>query len=120
MKVIVVIAIVLLALLNVYQFVQNNLAYRLSGDAIPDERAALEVAVAVINAVRRNAHMTVDVDVTTLEIKHGKAYGKTYDIWWVYTSAPPCSPDDPIHLGGQYEVVIRKSDGKILEIYAGM
>lgn len=99
------IAIVILLLLNVAQFLFNNYAHRLPIDAIPDEETAMVVGKAVLEAVC-GKDMILNQGPFNARYDERKKYWVVSGTW----------PDDPNLVGGLSYIFLRKSDGKILEI----
>ena len=105
-KMMVITIIVVLILLNALQFTWNHLAYRLFTDVVPDEKTALAIGKAVINAT-----YGVDTDMGSLEV----GYLPQKKAWLVGTMPPPEG-----YVGGVIQILIRKRDGKIIQMNASM
>ena len=87
---------------NILQFVWNNPS-QLSEDAVPDEETALRIAEAVVVSAYGDR-----------ELSHA-SFNESQEAWVVYGSNVPDG-----YAGGIPRITIRKSDGKILEIYHSM
>ena len=97
-KKIIVSAIVILALLNAFQFSWDHFAYQLFTDAVPTEEVALEVGKSVLAGAY--GEEVLNMEFAVLEYNNNS--------WIVY--------GDPGGIGGVPEIIIRKNDGKILKI----
>ena len=100
--------IVFLLFGNGFQFVWNNYANRLPVDAVPNEVTALEIGKAVLMSV------SLGYDVDTLDERSFDVTFNNRQNVWIITSSLPDG-----YLGGVSEIIIRKSDGKIIKIYLG-
>ena len=88
---------------NIFQFAWNNTS--LSVDAVPDEETALKIAEAVLVAAYG--------DEVLLESSVYVRLDKSETVW-IVSGYPP-----PLTLDGGFDILIRKSDGKILDLDLG-
>lgn len=105
-RVIVVAIILVLFLLNVFQFTWDFFAYPLNEDVVPDEQAAISIGGAVLSARYKK-----ELDTSSFEA----FYIPDKKAWYV--------GDFTYHeerVGGAPRVIIRKRDGKVLEFYSSM
>ena len=103
-----VIAIIVLALLNVTQLLYNKYAHRLTVDAIPDEKTAISVGRAIL--------LSTYGDMILGQEPLNVFYNSRKNCWIVSGNWP----DDPNLVGGVGSITIRKRDGKVLQIYHGL
>ena len=97
-----IIAILLVG--NIFQFVCNNTNH-LSVVAVPDEETALKIAESVL--------VSVYGDDVLLKNPFNATFDDSRRVWVIVGSLPEG------YVGGVPEIVIRKSDGKIIKIYHG-
>ena len=98
-NIIVIILIMILTLLNVLQLTWDHIAYPLYKNVVPDEKTALAVAKAVLDADAGGNFDINDLEVVSIPNNNE---------WYV------CERLKPNYVGGPAGVVIRKRDGKIL------
>lgn|GEM_PF-5687225 len=96
-----VFAIVFLLILNIFQFAWGHFAYKLFADAVPTEEIALEIGKAVLTGVCGEGILNEAFEVV---------YDRYKKSWVVYQLPPEGA------LGGIHKIIIRKHDGKVLEI----
>ncbi len=81
-----------------------------NGDVVPDENAALEIAMVIFNNMSKsdNAH----------EYKPQKVFYDVEEEIWIVSFWKDYSTDN-IQLGGSCSIAIQKNDGKVLRIWFG-
>ena len=94
--------IVFLIIINIIQFLWDRITYPLYKDAIPDEKTALAIGIAVLIADNEE-HFNTD-DYSAIYLPQQKA-------WYVGNF-----DEDPNYAGASTRVIIRKRDGKILRL----
>jgi hypothetical protein len=100
------VAIALLFIVNVFQFVWYNYSNRLPFVVVPDEAAALRIAESVLVSVYGDGvFVTKPFKVT---------YHDSDKTWHIIGSLPRNS------VGGVPEIIIRKTDAKVMFIHHGM
>jgi len=87
----------------------------LHSNAIPDEKTALRVAEAVLVAAYGEESLSIAGQTMTFDVTTDKS-GRV----WIITGVFPAPPSGYLSVGGVPEVIIRKSDGKVLRITHGM
>jgi len=97
--------IVILFSFNIVQLYGNHIKYRLPKDMVPNEQTARAIAYNVLLAGHD------DDDKEKVLDSYNVTYLPQKKAWLVHKSIPEG------YLGGGFEIVIRKNDGKIMEYH---